>query len=127
MKTKIPYRCLAGVIAAAAILWIASYLTLRNLGPILGGIDDTIGAVFSNLQTAVIRPSAIALFVTGALFLLLSVVCGGRKWVYALSPLFFILGYLSTTLFASVNGVLLFDMLRIIAKLAANGLFDLLF
>ena len=126
MKSPIPYRSLAAVTAAAAVLWLASYFTLRYSGSLLSTVDDTVGAIFSNLQTAVIRPSAIALFVTGALFLLLQIIGGGRKWIYALSPLFVILGYVTATLFASVNGVLMSDMLRIIAKLAANGLFDLL-
>ena len=126
MKTSIPYRTTAAVLAASALLWIASYLILRNLGPMLGGIDETLGAIFGNLQTAVIRPSALALFVTGTCFLLLRLFCGGKKWVYALSPLFFIAGFIGATLFASVNGVLLSDMLRILIGLAKNGLLDLL-
>ena len=126
MKSKFPYRCLAGVIAAAALLWFASYFTIRNLGPMLSGIDETLGAIFGNLQTAVIRPGALALFVTGALFLLLQIVCGGKKWIYALSPLFVIIGYLGAAVFASINGVLFSDMLRILIGLAKNGLFDLL-
>lgn len=126
MKTSIPYRTTAAVLAASALLWIASYLILRNLGPMLGGIDETLGAIFGNLQTAVIRPSALTLFITGACFLLLRLFCGGKKWVYALSPLFFIAGFIGATLFASVNGVLLSDMLRILIDLAKNGLLDLL-
>ena len=45
MKIKIPCRCLAAVVAAAALLWIASYFTIRNLGGMLGGIDDTLGEI----------------------------------------------------------------------------------
>ena len=126
MKIKIPCRCLAAVVAAAALLWIASYFTIRNLGGMLGGIDDTLGAVFGAMQTAVIRPSAIALFVTGACFLLLRIICGGKRWLYALSPLFVIIGYVGAIVFASINGVLFSDMLRILIGLAKNGLLDLL-
>lgn len=126
MKSKFPYRGLAGVIIAAAILWLASYFLIRNLGPMLGGIDDTIGAIFGNLQTAVIRPSAVALFVVGTCFLLLLIVSGGKKWIYALSPLFVILGFVGAVVFASVNGVLFSDMLRLLIGLAKNGLFEIL-
>ena len=126
MKSKFPYRGLAGVIIAAALLWLASYFLIRNLGPMLGGIDETIGAIFGNLQTAVIRPSAAALFVVGACFLLLLIVSGGKKWIYALSPLFVIVGFVGTVVFASINGVLFFDMLRLLIGLAKNGLFDIL-
>ena len=126
MKSKFPYRGLAGVIIAAALLWLASYFTVRYSGILLGGIDDTIGAIFGNLQTAVIRPSAAALFVVGACFLLLLIVSGGKKWIYALSPLFVILGFVGAVVFASVNGVLFSDMLRILIGLAKNGLFEIL-
>lgn len=126
MKSHIPYRNIALAAIMAGLLWIASYLTLRNLGTLLGGIDDTVGAIFGNLQTAVIRPSALALFITGALFLLLQILCGGKKWIYALSPLFILIGFVGSVLFATVNGVLLSDMLRILIGLAQNGLFDLL-
>jgi hypothetical protein len=126
MKSKLPYRGLAGVIAASALLWLASYFTIRYSGILLGGIDETVGAIFGNLQTAVIRPSAAALFVTGACFLLLQIVSGGKKWIYALSPLFVILGFVGAVVFASVNGVLFSDMLRILIGLAKNGLFDIL-
>ena len=126
MKSKLPYRGLAGVIIAAALLWLASYFTIRNLGPMLGGIDDTLDAIFGNLQTAVIRPSALALFITGACFLLLQIVCGGKKWIYALSPLFVIVGYLGAMVFATINGVLFSDMIRILIGLVKNGLLDLL-
>ena len=126
MKSKAPYRTLAGVILAAALLWLTAYFTIRNLGPMLAGIDDTLGAIFGNLQTAVIRPSALALFVTGACFLLLHMLCGGRKWTFALAPLFVIAGYLGAVVFAFINGVLFSDMLRILIGLAKNGLFDLL-
>ncbi len=126
MKSKIPYRTLAGVIAAAALLWLASYFTVRNSGVLLGGVDETIGAIFGNLQTAVIRPSALALFVTGAVFLILYVMSGCKKWIYAISPLFAIAGYLGAIVFASINGVQFSDMLRILIGLAKNGLFDLL-
>ncbi len=126
MKSKFPYRGLAGVIIAAALLWLASYFTVRYSGILLGGIDDTIGAIFGNLQTAVIRPSAAALFVVGACFLLLLIVSGGKKWIYALSPLFVIVGFVGAVVFASINGVLFSDMLRILIGLAKNGLFDIL-
>jgi hypothetical protein len=126
MKSKFPYRGLAGVIIAAAILWLASYFLIRNLGPMLGGIDETIGAIFGNLQTAVIRPSAVALFVIGACFLLLLIVSGGKKWIYALSPLFVIVGFVGALVFASINGVLFSDMLRILIGLVKNGLFEIL-
>ena len=126
MKPQIPYRNIALAAIMAALLWIAAYLTLRNLGALLGGIDDTVGAIFGNLQTAVICPSALALFITGALFLLLQMLCGGKKWTYALSPLFILIGFVGALLFATVNGVLLSDMLRILIGLAQNGLFDLL-
>ena len=126
MKPQIPYRNIALAAIMAALLWIAAYLTLRNLGALLGGIDDTVGAIFGNLQTAVIRPSALALFITGALFLLLQMLCDGKKWTYALSPLFILIGFVGALLFATVNGVLLSDMLRILIGLAQNGLFDLL-
>ncbi len=126
MKISFYPRTIAASVLAAAILWAASYFTIRNLGPMLGGIDDTIGTIFGNLQTAVIRPSALALFLTGACFLLTQMLCGGKKWIFALSPLFVIAGYLGAILFASINGVLFSDMLRILIELANNGLFDLL-
>lgn len=126
MKSKLPYRGLAGVIAASALLWLASYFTIRYSGILLGGIDETVGAIFGNLQTAVIRPGVLALFITGAVFLILYVVSGCKKWVFALSPLFVIVGYLGAIVFASINGVLFSDMLRILIGLAKNGLFDLL-
>lgn len=126
MKSKFPYRTLAAVIVTAALLWLASYFTIQNLGPMLAGIDDTLGSVFGAMQTAVIRPGTLALFITGAVFLLLQIVSGGRKWIYALSPLFVILGYLGAIVFASINGVLFFDMIRILIGLVKNGLLDLL-
>ena len=126
MKSKFPYRTLAAVIVTAALLWLASYFTIRNLGPMLAGIDGTLGSVFGAMQTAVIRPGTLALFITGAVFLLLQIVSGGRKWIYALSPLFVILGYLGAIVFASINGVLFFDMIRILIGLVKNGLLELL-
>ena len=41
MKPQIPYRNIALAAIMAALLWIAAYLTLRNLGALLGGIDET--------------------------------------------------------------------------------------
>ena len=134
MKTTGHLRSIAIVTAASGLLWIAAYLTIRNLGAIFAGMSGLLGAetaemlgsVFGAMQTSVIRPGMLPLFAVGLLFLLLRIVSGCRAWVWALSPLFLLIGYLGAIVFSYINGVLFFDLLRTLVNLASNGLFDLL-
>jgi len=133
MKTTGHLRAVALVTAAAGVIWIAAYFTIYQLGALIGGMEGLLGAetadmlsgIFGAMQTAVIRPGAAPLFVVGVLFLLLRIACG-KAWVWALSPLFLLFGYIGAVVFSYVNGVLFFDLLRTLVNLASNGLFDLL-
>ena len=87
---------------------------------------DMLGEIFGAMQNAVIRPGMWPLFVIGLLFLMLRLVSGCKAWIWALSPLFLLLGYLGSVVFSYINGVLFFDLLRTLINLASNGLFDLL-
>ena len=134
MKTTGHLRSIAIVTAAAGLLWIAVYFTIQSLGALLSGAQgllgaetaDMLGEIFGAMQTAVIRPAMWPLFVAGLLFLLLRLAVRCRAWVWALSPLFLLLGYFGALVFSYINGVLFFDLLRILINLASNGLFDLL-
>ena len=133
MKKTAYLRNLVYVIIAAALLWIAAYATVRHLGTVLSGMDgligadaaDTLGGIFGGLRTAVVRPGAVVLFITGAVFLLLRFLCP-KPWIFAFSPLFLIVGYLGAVVFATVNDVLFFDILRTLVELIGGGLLDLL-
>ena len=132
MKTTGHLRAIVLVTAAAGVLWGAAYFTIYQLGTLFGGMDGLLGAetadmlsgIFGAMQTAVIRPGAVPLFVVGVLFLLLRIASGCKVWVWALSPLFLLFGYIGAVIFSYVNGVLFIDLLRTLANLASNGLFD---
>ena len=134
MKTTGHLRSIAIVTAASGLLWIAVYFTVKHLGTLLSGAQgllgaetaDMLGEIFGAMQNAVIRPGMWPLFVVGLLFLLLRLAVKCRAWVWALSPLFLLIGYLGSLVCSYINGVLFFDLLRTLVNLAANGLFDLL-
>ena len=133
MKTTAYLRNLVYVIIAAAILWIAAFATVRHLGTVLSGmggligadVADTLGGIFGGLRSAVVRPGAVVLFITGAVFLLLRFLCP-KPWIFAFSPLFLIVGYLGAVVFATVNDILFFDILRTLIELIDGGLLNLL-
>ena len=133
MKTTAYLRNLVYVIIAAALLWIAAYVTVRHLGTVFSGMEgllgadaaDTLGGIFGGLRSAVVRPGAVVLFISGAVFLLLRFLCP-KPWIYAQSPLFLLIGYLGAIVFARVNDVLFYDILRTLIKLIDGGLLNLL-
>ena len=134
MKTTGHLRSIAIVTAASGVIWIAVYFTVKNLGALFGSLEGVLGAelaetlssVFGAMQTSVIRPGALPLFIVGVLFLLLRIAGGCKAWIWALSPLFLLIGYLASIVFTYINGVLFFDLLRMLINLASNGLFELL-
>lgn len=134
MKMHFPGRILFLTAGAAALLWLAAYLTLYSLGALLGHMGGILGAetaallgdIFSALRTAQLRPSSLALFVIGALYLLLALLCGKPRLTAALSPLFLITGYITAIWFASVNGIRFGDVILSLANAVGNGLFDIL-
>lgn len=134
MKESYSLRSAGAVTAAAAILWITSYFTLYSLGSLLGGMGGILGEetaamlgdIFSALKTAQIRPSAFALFLIGAAYLILLLLFRGKRLTLAISPLFFLSGYGCAVWFASVNGIRFGDVVLSLADMIGRGLFDVI-
>ena len=125
---------LCGSLLAAGLVWLCAYLTLRYFGALLemplltaalgAETQSMLAEIFSQLSHAVIRPDILALAVLWGLYVWL---CRRRRTLRIwLTPLFVLCGYLSAVCFASVNGVLFFDILRSLVQMIRNGLFEVL-
>ncbi len=134
MQTTRSKRILFAAITAAAVLWIAAYFTLYSLGDLLGSMGSILGedtaamlsTIFTALKTSQIRPSSISLFVIGAGYLLLSLLCRQKPLPAILLPIFILAGYGCAVWFASVNGVRFGDVILSLANMVKNGLFDII-
>jgi len=126
---------LAGaILAGCLLLGLSAALTVRNFGGLLGCLGGVLGedtammlsGIFGQLRDAQLRVGVVPMCGIMALYMLL-VLCVRRcRVTYALLPLFAAAAYLCAVLFARVNDVLFFDIIRSLAALAGRGLFDIL-
>ena len=135
MNRKTPFFVRIGAaFGGAALLWVLSVCMIRGLGRILLSLDgllgadtaETLGGIFGALSTAEVRPAVVWLWLCGTLAVLLSYGCRRRWAVAVLSAVLCVIGWGGAVVFASVNGVVFFDVIRSLAEMAAGGLFDLL-
>lgn len=135
-RGEILFFCLSMLTAWG--VWFCALWTVRHLGDVLRApcLTDILGAdtqgllagIFSGLSDARVEPGIFVLLCVWAVFALLF--CSHnrvrRRAVLGLLPLFLLIGYILSVVCADVNGVRFYDILFSLAKMAGNGLFEVL-